>query len=243
MMKRFQVFGTLVFVIIAFIMTANSISRTANIVSPDLAFTAAEAELCMSYDNSETTDEAEIECEGIEDSQHHRAHPIPITWHVFGGSVMLIAGIFTLNTRLRTRKPALHRAFGYAFVFASIFAGTTTLWMNFMFPERYSTFNYLSNYVWGGALTIIPFIALYHIFNRNIASHRAWMIRNYCVAAGPAAHRLLFFTYIGPFEYLSDIWDICLSVFTILIGELFIRRVHLRRMISRVSVFRHFMSS
>ncbi len=105
--------------------------------------------------------------------------------------------------------------------------------MNFMFHDRFSTFNHLSNYVWGGALTIIPFIALYHIFNRNFAAHRAWMIRNYCVAAGPATHRLLFFTYIGPFEYLGDIWDICLSVFTILIGELFIRRLNLRRMIPR----------
>ncbi len=230
MMKPIHVLGTLLFVVIAFIMTANSITRTANIVSPDLAFTPTEVELCMSYESSENAVEPEIECDEISTSQHHRAHPIPITWHVFGGSVTLIAGIFTLNTRLRMRRPALHRAFGYAFVFASIFAGTTALWMNFMFPDRFSTFNHISNYVWGGALTIIPFIALYHIFNRNLAAHRAWMIRNYCVAAGPATHRLLFFTYIGPLGNLGDIWDICLSVFTILVGELFIRRINPRKL-------------
>lgn len=232
-MKPIHILGTVLFVIIAVIMTANSVTRTANVVSPGFAFTPAEIDLCAVYETSENGVEPEIECDEISTAQHHRAHPVPIIWHVFGGSVMLIAGIFTLNTGLRVRQPALHRAFGYAFVFASLFAGTTTLWMNFMFSDRFSTFNHLSNYVWGGALTIIPFIALYHIFNRNFAAHRAWMIRNYCVAAGPASHRLLFFTYIGPFEYLGDIWDICLSVFTILIGELFIRRLNLRRMIPR----------
>jgi hypothetical protein len=233
-MKQIHALGTLLFVVIALIMTANSLTRTASVVSSEPVFTPSQIGLCRTNESSDMGVESETECEGeLTDLQHHRAHPIPIIWHVFGGSVMLIAGVFTLNTGLRVRRPALHRAFGYAFVFASLFAGTTTLWMNYMFPDRFSTFNYLSNYVWGGALTIIPFIALYHIFNRNFAAHRAWMIRNYCVAAGPATHRLLFFTYIGPFEYLGDIWDICLSVFTILIGELFIRRVNLRRIIPR----------
>ena len=233
-MKPIHILGTVLFVIIAVIMTANSLTRTASVVSSETAFTPAQIELCRTIESSDIGVDSEIECEGeIADSQHHRAHPIPIIWHVFGGSVMLITGIFTLNTGLRVQRPALHRAFGYAFVFASLFAGTTTLWMNFIFPDRFSVFNHLSNYFWGGALTIIPFIALYHIFNRNFAAHRAWMIRNYCVAAGPATHRLLFFTYIGPFEYLSDIWDICLSVFTILIGELFIRRVQSQRSTTR----------
>ena len=77
-MKPIHILGTVLFVIIAVIMTANSVTRTANVVSPGLAFTPAEIDLCAVYETSENGVEPEIECDEISTAQHHRAHPVPI---------------------------------------------------------------------------------------------------------------------------------------------------------------------
>ena len=77
-------------------------------------------------------------------------------------------------------------------------------------------------------MVIFPLIAVLVVRTKKIIEHRAWMIRAYAVAAGPAIHRLLFFTYIGPFGgELAHYWDIVLSVLTIFVGEIFIRRISL----------------
>ncbi len=80
-MKPISILGTALFVIIAVIMTVNSMTRTANVVSPVLAFTAAEIELCAAFETSSNGVEPEIECDEISTAHHHRAHPIPIIWH------------------------------------------------------------------------------------------------------------------------------------------------------------------
>ena len=75
-MKPIHILGTVLFVIIAVIMTANSVTRTVNVVSPQFAFAPAEIELCAEFVTSENGVEPEIECDEISTAQHHRAHPI-----------------------------------------------------------------------------------------------------------------------------------------------------------------------
>ncbi len=210
--------GSLFFSFLAFIMISNGVSRTATTVSdvqsPPEAF----------RQGSEMTDESDGE--DMEDRVHHAAHPLPIIGHIVGGSLMMLTAPITLNSTLLKRRKKLHRICGYLFLLGGIGAGISSIWMTLAFPYRFISFNYATNLLWGAAMAIFPIIAVFQAKNKKFMQHRAWMIRAYAVAAGPAIHRLLFFTYIGPFGgELSPYWDIVLSVMTILVGELFIRRI------------------
>lgn len=203
-------------------MFTNSIGRTsvtvADIQSPPEAFSKGWEE------NDESDDE------GMSDRLHHATHPIPIIGHVVGGSLLMLSAPITLNSTLLKRRRQLHRICGYLFLIGGIVAGVSSIWMTLAFPARFIAFNYVTNLLWGSAMAIFPLIAVFKVRKKRIIEHRAWMIRAYAVAAGPAIHRLLFFTYIGPLGgELSAYWDIVLSVLTILVGELFIRRIPLNK--------------
>ena len=163
----------------------------------------------------------------IDTTIHHRAHPIPILAHIFGGVVMMLAAVVTLNPTVQTRYRRLHRIFGYAYIPAAIITGICAVWLTASFPQRFVPLNVVSNLLWGAGLTIFPIIALYFVLNKKIQNHRSWMIRSYALAAGPAMHRLLGFTYIGPVSEIMGgaFWDFCISVITIVFAELYIRRL------------------
>lgn len=199
-------------------MIANGVSRTAvtvsDVQSPPEAFG-------QGWEEDSASDE-----EGMEDRVHHAAHPILIIGHIVGGSLMMLTASITLNSTLLKRRRKLHRICGYLFALGGIGAGVSSIWMTLAFPDRFMVFNAATNLLWGAGMAFFPIIAVFQAKNKKFMAHRAWMIRAYAVAAGPAIHRLLFFTYIGPFgEELSPYWDIVLSVLTILVGELFIRRI------------------
>ena len=72
--------------------------------------------------SNEMLEEAGCEME-IDTTIHHRAHPIPILAHIFGGVVMMLAAVVTLNPTVQTRYRRLHRIFGYAYIPAAIITG------------------------------------------------------------------------------------------------------------------------
>jgi hypothetical protein len=174
----------------------------------------------------EMLEEAGCELE-IDTTIHHRAHPIPILAHIFGGVVMMLAAVVTLNPTVQTRYRLLHRIFGYAYIPAAIITGICAVWLTASFPQRFVPLNVVSNFLWGAGLTIFPIIALYFVLNKKIQNHRSWMIRSYALAAGPAMHRLLGFTYIEPVSEIMGgaFSDFCISVMTIVFAELYIRRM------------------
>lgn len=210
--------GSLFFSFLALIMIANGVFRTnitiSDIQSPPEVFSKGWEE------NDESDDE------GMSDRLHHATRPIPIIGHIVGGSLMMLSAPVTLNSTLRKRRKQLHRICGYLFLIGGIVAGSSSVWMTLAYPDRFMPFNYATNLLWGAAMVICPPIAVFKVRKKKVVEHRAWMIRAYAVAAGPAIHRLLFFTYIGPLGgELSPYWDIVLSVLTIFVGEIFIRRI------------------
>ena len=214
--------GSLFFSFLALIMIANGVSRTAVTIS-DVQF-PPEA-FSKGWEENDESDN-----EGMSDRLHHATHPILIIGHIVGGSLMMLSAPITLNSTMLKRRKRLHRICGYLFLLGGISAGISTIWMTLAFPDRFIAFNYATNLLWGSAMTIFPLIAVFKVRNKQIIEHRAWMIRAYAVATGPAMHRVLFFTYIGPFDgELSSYWDIVLSVLTILVGEMFIRRKSLNK--------------
>ncbi len=212
---------------LALIMGANSADRFYATVQSTNAEQSELLANCAVYNDEQAEDEED--CGENSTTKHHREHPFPILGHLLGGVMMMFAAIVNLNPGLLKRAPRLHRLSGYCFIVGSLVAGASAVWLTATFPERFPPLNIFSNFLWGTLLILCPLMALRAIKSRNISQHRAWMIRGFAVAAGPAMHRVLFFAYMLPLPEYVDI-DFILSTLTILAAELlFVRRITRRK--------------
>lgn len=234
-MKASRLYISLFCLFLALIMGGNAASRFYTTMQSTGAEQSELLANCEVYNDEEA--EGEDDCGENSTTQHHRAHPIPILGHLLGGTLMMLAAIVNLNPSLLKRVPRLHRVSGYCFIVGSLVAGASAVWLTATFPERFPPFNILSNFLWGALLMVCPLMALRAIKRRNIPQHRAWMIRGYAVAAGPAMHRVLFFVYALPWPDYIDI-DFLVSVSTVIVAEIIVRRVNRGQRKGRKSAWR-----
>jgi hypothetical protein len=156
----------------------------------DASNPASVAEICSSTTASNSLEEKSESC----DDRTFRSEQPVFGWslilHMIGGSMMMLSPAINLNSDILRRQRKVHRFSGYTFILGGVVAGSSALIMTLFSPDRFE------------------------------ASHQAWMIRAYAVAAGPAFHRI--FSFLEPV-----IGDFGISVLAVLLGELVIRKVRL----------------
>lgn len=100
--------------------------------------------------------------------------------HIVPGVVFLLTGPFQFVSSLRSKRPALHRWMGRAFVAAGLIVGSTALIMS---PQMAigGPLESAATTVFGAWFLIALIRAYTAIRRRQIARHRDWMIRAYSV--------------------------------------------------------------
>jgi uncharacterized membrane protein len=84
---------------------------------------------------------------------------------------------------LRRRRPGYHRAAGRTLVVAGALVAGSTLWMTLMYPqEGTGDVLYLFRLAFSTAMVASIVLGFAAIRRREIARHRAWMIRAYAIA-------------------------------------------------------------
>ena len=205
-------FVSLVVVLIALPIFLNAIRTTPQTVV-DVANPAIVDEFCSnSFDDEDCDDRAFRSGQPV--------FGVSLILHMIGGSMMMLSPAITLNSDILRRHRKAHKFFGYIFILGGVIAGSSALIMTLIAPGRFDSFNAFTNLLWGSLLLLFPLLAIISVFKRDIASHQAWMIRAYAVAAGPAFHRIFFF--LEPL-----IGDFGVSVMAILLGEIVIRKIRL----------------
>lgn len=130
--------------------------------------------------------------------------PIQIYLHAGGGMLYLVLGAFQFSQPIRARWPKWHRWSGRTAVLAGATAALSALWITETFPET-PTGNpheiYGLRILFG--LGWLAFLALGIIsaLKRDIAAHRAWMMRAYAIGLGGTTTALLlapWFVVFGP---------------------------------------------
>ena len=110
--------------------------------------------------------------------------PVPIILHILGSSVFCLAGVVQFLPSLRRDRPAFHRGLGRVVVATGSISALTGLWMTvfYVFPDA------LQGPVlfWARvslSLAMFAFLvwAVIAIRARNVAAHRAAMLRSYAV--------------------------------------------------------------
>lgn len=128
----------------------------------------------------------------------YRRYPVVFLAHVGGGVVALVIGLFQFMTRIRTRRPAVHRALGFAYLVA-VFVGAVSglplsllilrvvpdLLRSDFFPMAGSFFALAI------AWAFVSAVALQGARRRDFRQHRAWMIRSYALTFAAVTVRLV----------------------------------------------------
>jgi uncharacterized membrane protein len=121
------------------------------------------------------------------------SHPIGIKTHIFASALALLLGPLQFSTRLRLKQPKLHRWLGRVYLGLAVAVGG-------------AAGLYMSQYAFGGLLAKFGFagLAVAWLFtgarafmaarNRDFASHRRWMIRNFALTFAAVTLRL----YLPP---------------------------------------------
>ncbi len=162
------------------------------------------------------------------------AAPISFFSHVVAGAGFGILGPIQFGRVLANRFGTLHKVLGRIYVvFGALLAysGIALLWS---FNGTSTPVLDITRGVAGIALGFALWRAIQLVRNRNIAGHRAWMIRSYAIGMGSSGVAFIIFPiYIATGEPVnglaSDMVFVASHIVSLLIGEWAIRRHALRK--------------
>jgi uncharacterized membrane protein len=161
------------------------------------------------------------------------ASPAPLVVHVIAAAVFAVVGAFQFPARLRRRHRAWHRRAGRVLVGAGIAVAGSGLWMTLTYPDAPGgALLWTVRLVVGSATATCIILGVTAIRRRDVAAHRAWMIRAYALAV--AAGTQAFTQGVGEGIFGTSELSTALSVtsgwvINLAVAEWFIRRPGLRR--------------
>lgn len=114
------------------------------------------------------------------------ASRLPLIVHGVTGTAFAVLGAFQFPTALRRSRRTWHRRTGRLLVPLGLIAAVSALWLTLFYPNLHDTGALLTavRLTFASAMVasiVVAFIAIRH---REIARHRAWMIRAYALALG-----------------------------------------------------------
>lgn len=135
------------------------------------------------------------------------AHPLPVQLHIIGASLFCVLGALLFWPGFRRRFPGWHRWVGRFAAPADIVAGLSGLWMNQFYPygPNDGLLLYFFRLLFGAGMVLTMVLGIAAILRRDVAKHRAWMMRAYAIALGAgtqAATQLPWIVLIGLPEEL-----------------------------------------
>ncbi len=164
-----------------------------------------------------------------EDSARFLALPWVLFFHALGGVVFGVLGPIQFAGVLKRRFGRAHRVTGRIFVAFGLLLALSSLRLLWQFPEGSTWVLVTARIVASVAMAGALILALLAIRNRNVARHKAWMIRAYAIGMGSATVSLIMFPIFvitgDPIEgYLSDLVFVASWGINIALAEWVIRR-------------------
>jgi uncharacterized membrane protein len=117
--------------------------------------------------------------------------PLALIVHIVGAAAYAVVGAFQFVPRFRRRHRIWHRRAGRILAVAGMLVAGSALWMTLRYAPQPGTGDllYVLRLVFGSAMAACLILGFTAIRCRDIAAHRAWMIRAYAIglAAGTQA--------------------------------------------------------
>lgn len=127
------------------------------------------------------------------DNSRFFAAPWPVVLHVVSVIFYSVLGAFQFSPGLRRRRPGWHRAAGRMLVPAGLVAALSGVWMTLFYPhvEGDSAEVYWVRLLVGWGMVAALLLGYAAIRRRDIARHRAWMMRAYALGMGAGTQVVL----------------------------------------------------
>jgi len=112
--------------------------------------------------------------------------PTALVTHIIGAAVFALVGILQFVPGIRRRHRAWHRRAGRVVAAAGLAVAGSALWLTLFYEPQPGTGDllYVLRLVFGSAMAGCLVLGLTAIRRRDIAAHRAWMIRAYAIGLG-----------------------------------------------------------
>ncbi len=109
---------------------------------------------------------------------------LPLVLHIIGATIYALVGAFQFVPRFRRRHLAWHRRAGRILTFAGLMVAGSALWMTLLYVPQPGTGHvlYVLRMGFGSAMAACLILGVTAIRHRDIAAHRAWMVRAYAIA-------------------------------------------------------------
>jgi uncharacterized membrane protein len=136
------------------------------------------------------------------------ADPVPVVTHIVAVTLYAILGAFQFVPGIRRRWIGWHRAAGRLLVLCGLATALTGLWMALFYPRPDDVGAAVTGVrlVVGSAMTLCIVLAVAAVRRRDIARHRAWMIRGYALGMGAGTQaftQLPWILAVGPLDKSS----------------------------------------
>jgi uncharacterized membrane protein len=114
------------------------------------------------------------------------ASPVPLGVHIVAAIGYALLGAFQFSAGLRRRRPGWHRRAGRLLVALGLAVALSGLWMTLFYPRQEGTGDllFLFRLLAASGMGISIVLGLAAVRRREIARHRAWMIRAYALGLG-----------------------------------------------------------
>ncbi|MEV6816651.1 DUF2306 domain-containing protein [Micromonospora sp. NPDC051296] len=112
--------------------------------------------------------------------------PLPVVVHAVTASLYCLLGAFQFAPGFRRRHRRWHRVAGRVLVPAGLLTGLSGIWMSLFYPLLPIDGELLIGLriSFGSAMVVCIVLGFVAIRRRDLARHRAWMIRGYAIGQG-----------------------------------------------------------
>lgn len=155
--------------------------------------------------------------------------PTALVVHITGAAVFALLGIAQFVPRIRHRHHAWHRRAGRVVAAAGLAVAGSALWLTLFYDAQPGTGGllFVLRLVFATAMITALVLGFRAIRRRDIAAHRAWMIRAYALGLGAGTQA---FTegfgeaFFGTGEARGDLYKAAAWVINLAVAEWAIRR-------------------
>src|SRR3712207_5804911 len=120
------------------------------------------------------------------------ASPLPVVLHIVAAAVYIVLGAFQFVTGFRRRRPGWHRRVGRLLVGSGLVVALSGLWMTqfYELPDHDGALLYVFRLLFGSLMALSIVLGFVAIRRRELARHRAWMMRGYALGLGAGTQPL-----------------------------------------------------
>ncbi len=163
------------------------------------------------------------------------AATIPVVLHIIGGSLFSLLGAFQFSATLRQRSPQWHKVSGRVVAVSGVVVALSGIWMTLMYPIPVALQGgllFAVRLLVGAAMLMAIVLAVTAAMHRDIAKHRAWMIRGYALAQGAGMQVVVLLPWMiivgTPSTLLRDVLMSLAWLINLAVAEMIIKKHSIR---------------